>query len=171
MSPARLCVLMLAATVMAASGSPAIAACPQALAVYGEARSGAEIGFAGPLSEADGMQHRFSLVFAENDVTMDGVVMMAGEPDRPWGVILHDCPEGDATGAEIAACTVWQGVIYSVASTGEAGWLPVLEADHEAGDSLLLPDFGAAVMRSRAWQAGQITLLPGDVFQLKTCQE
>ena len=117
------------------------------------------------------MQHRFSLRFAGSGVMMDGVVMMAGEPDRPWGVILHECPEGDATGAEIAACTVWEGVIYTIGSTGEARWLPVLDADHKAGDSLLLPDFGAAVMRSQAWQAGQVTRLPGDVFHLKACQE
>lgn len=171
MASARLTVFMLAATLVAASGSPARAACPQPLAVYGEAGAGTEIAFSGPLSDADGMQHRFSLVFAENDVKMDGVVMMAGEPDRPWGVILHDCPEGDATGAEIAACTVWEGPLYVVDAAGEAGWLPVLDANHAAGESLLLPDFGAAIMHSAAWQAKQITKLPGDVFHLMACQE
>ena len=171
MASARLSASMLAVTMVAAGGLPARAACPQALAVYDEAGSGAEIAFAGPLSEADGMQHRFSLSFAGSGVMMDGVVMMAGEPDRPWGVILHECPEGDATGAEIAACTVWEGPIYTVDGKGGIGWLPVLDADHKAGDSLLLPDFGAAVMRSQAWQAGQVTRLPGDVFRLKACQE
>ena len=153
------------------SVTSAQAACPQALAVYGETGAGAEIVFSGDLSDADGMQHRFSLTFAENGVRMDGVVMMAGEPDRPWGVILHNCPEGDATGAEIAACTVWEGVIYTIDKAGEAGWLPVLDANIDAGESLLLPDFGAAVMRSQAWQAGQVTKLPGDVFRLTGCQE
>ncbi len=97
--------------------------------------------------------------------------MMAGEPDRPWGVILHNCPQGDATGVEIDACTVWEGAIYTIGSTGEAGWLPVLDANIDAGESLLLPDFGAAVMQSQAWQAKQVTKLPGDVFKLKACQE
>ncbi|MEM5470648.1 hypothetical protein WNZ14_02830 [Hoeflea sp. AS60] len=156
---------------LALVSAPAQAACPQALAVYSDAASGAEIAFSGPLSQADGMQHRFHLTFAENDVRMEGVVMMAGEPDRPWGVILHNCPQGDATGAEIDACTVWEGVIYTIGSTGEAGWLPVLDANSTAGDSLLLPDFGAAVMRSQAWLARQVTMLPGDVFKLKACQE
>jgi len=151
--------------------APALAACPQALAVYGEEASAAEIAFSGPLSDADGMQHRFRLSFAGNGVTMDGVVMMAGEPDRPWGVVLHQCPEGDATGAEIAACTVWEGPIYGIDAKGSAGWLPVLDANHDASDSLLLPDFGAAVMRSQAWMAKQITMVPGDVFALKACQE
>ena len=171
MASARLTAPILAAMMVAASGLPARAACPQALAVYDEAPSGAEIAFAGPLSDADGMQHRFSLSFAENDVKMDGVVMMAGEPDRPWGVILHECPEGDVTGAEIAACTVWEGVIYTVSTSGDVGWMPVLDANHKAGDSLLLPDFGAAMMQSQAWQTKQVTVLPGDVFQLKACQE
>ena len=175
MASARLPMLTLAAALMAASSLPALAACPQALAVYGEAASAAEIAFSGPLSDADGMQHRFRLSFAGNGVTMDGVVMMAGEPDRPWGVILHDCPEGDVTGAEIAACTVWEGVIYTVSTAidakGAASWLPVLDARHDASDSLLLPDFGAAMMQSQAWQTKQVTVLPGDVFRLKACQE
>jgi hypothetical protein len=163
----RLWTLPLALTFAA----PALAACPQALAVYGEEASAAEIAFSGPLSDADGMQHRFRLSFAGNGVTMDGVVMMAGEPDRPWGVILHQCPEGDATGAEIAACTVWEGPIYGIDAKGSARWLPVLDARQDASDSLLLPDFAAAVMRSQAWLAKQITSVPGDVFALKACQE
>jgi hypothetical protein len=171
MASARLPELMLAAILVAASGSPAQAACPQALAVYAEAASGAEIAFSGPLSDVDGMQHRFRLSFPGNGVTMDGVVMMAGEPDRPWGVVLHQCPEGDATGAEIAACTVWEGPVYAIGTGGSVGWLPVREAMQSAGDRLLLPDFGAAIMRSRAWQDRQVTSLPDDVFRLKACQE
>ncbi len=171
MAAARLSSCVLAAISVAASGTLAMAACPQALAVYDEAVSGAEIAFAGALSDVDGMQHRFSLSFAGNSVRMDGVVMMAGEPDRPWGVILHECPEGDATGAEIAACTVWEGPLYVVDATGGIDWLPVLNANHDAGESLLLPDFGAAVKRSQAWQSQQITELPGDAFRLKACQE
>tara|TARA_R110002020_G_scaffold59673_10_gene162546 strand:- start:7375 stop:7884 length:510 start_codon:yes stop_codon:yes gene_type:complete len=158
-------------TALTGSATLAQAACPQALGVYREAASGAEISFSGTLSEADGMQHRFSLSFAGNGVRMDGVVMMAGEPDRPWGVILHDCPEGDATGAEIEACTVWQGTIYAIDAKGGTGWLPVPGADHTAGENLLLPEFGAAVMRSAAWRDGTITATPGDVFRLTGCQE
>ena len=169
MVPMRPAVLALAAII----GMPAAsqAACPQALAVYGEERAGAEIAFSGPLSEADGMQYRFGVAFAENDVKMDGVVMMAGEPDRPWGVIMHDCPEGDATGAEITACTVWQGTIYAIDGKGGVDWLPVLDVNHAAGESLLFPELGAAVMHSAAWQAGQVTVMPGDAFRLNACQE
>ena len=171
MASARLPALTLAALMAAAGGSPAAAACPQALAVYEEAQSGGEIAFAGPLPDVDGMQHRFSLNFAESGVTMDGVVMMAGEPDRPWGVIMHDCPQGDATGAEIAACTVWEGPVYAIGVEGAVSWIEAREPMRMAGERLLLPDFGAAVMQSRAWQAERITTLPGDVFRLKACQE
>lgn len=154
---------------------PANAACPQALSIYGDTSDTAEITFAGALDEADQMQHRFSLRFAENGVVMDGIVMMAGEPDRPWGMILHDCPEGDATGAEIDACTVWQGPIYVIDGKGEAHWLPIPNGtgstDMQAGETLLLPDLGAALMQSATWKANQITALPGDTFRFKACHE
>lgn len=160
------------AAVLAMTGG-AWAACPQALAAYGDAAKAAEIVFAGALGEADGMLHRFAVTFADSGLTMDGVVMLAGEPDRPWGIIMHQCPEGDATGAEIAACTVWQGPIYSIDGQGRIGWLPVA-AQPPAGDAaeaLLLPDFNAALMQSAAWQEKQITSLPGDAYRLTACQE
>ncbi len=162
-----------AVVLMALTGSVATAqaACLQALAVYGEAASGAEMAFSGPLNEADGMLHRFNLSFGQNGVSMDGVVMMVSEPDRPWGVILHQCPEGDATGAEIDACTIWEGPIYAIDAQGGAQWLPVLETGVAAGESLLLPEFGAAVMRSAAWRDRLIGAAPGDVFRLTACQE
>jgi hypothetical protein len=158
--------------------NPAMAACPQALAVYGTpaGNSGgeAEISFSGAPGPADSMLHRFDLVFADTGVTMEGVVMLAGDPDRPWGIVMHDCPEGDATGAEIAACTVWQGPIYAINGKGGVAWLPVPggnPASEAASESLLLPDFTAALMQSAAFAANQITSLPGDAFRLKACQE
>jgi hypothetical protein len=150
--------------------APALAACPQALAVYGDGKDATGISFAGPPGEADAMLHRFELVFAASAVKMEGVVMLAGEPDRPWGIVMHDCPEGDATGAEIEACTVWQGPVYAIDGKGEVDWLPV-SGEAAAGNRLLLPDFGAAVMQSAAYRTNQITRIPGDVFGLKACQE
>lgn len=152
----------------------AMAACPQALAVYGDATGMTEIAFSGPSGEADAMLHRFDLVLAEAGVTMEGVVMLAGGPDRPWGIVMHKCPEGDATGAEIAACTVWQGPIYAINDKGGVAWLPVPgggQTSQAASESLLLPDFTAALMQSAAFEANQITSLPGDTFRLKACQE
>jgi hypothetical protein len=154
--------------------SAAMAACPQALAVYGDATGVSEIAFSGPPGQADAMLHRFDLVFADSGITMDGVVMLAGEPDRPWGIVMHNCPEGDATGAEIAACTVWQGPIYAIGDKGGVAWLPVpggAQTSQAASESLLLPDFTAALMQSAVFTANHITSLPGDSFRLKACQD
>ncbi|MCY0148881.1 hypothetical protein OEG84_14515 [Hoeflea sp. G2-23] len=163
--------LLMVAALAGAATTAAQAACPQALAVYSEAGSNAEIAFSGPLGEADSMSHRFGLSFAGSGVMMEGVVMMAGEPDRPWGVVLHECPQGDATGAEIDACTVWQGPIYALDESGGAGWLTLAAGPQPASASLLLPDFSAAVMQSKAWREKRIEHLPGDVFRLSGCQE
>ncbi|WP_299870352.1 hypothetical protein [uncultured Hoeflea sp.] len=175
MASARLACLALPALTGLLTGlvSPVMAACPQALAVYGGAAGAAEIAFAGALNEADGMLHRFTMAFAGSGVTMDGVVMLAGEPDRPWGIVMHACPEGDATGAEIEACTVWQGPIYAIDGGGQTGWLPVGGdlPGRDATENLLLPDFSAALMQSAAWRDKQITILPGDAYRLKACQE
>ncbi|WP_412050391.1 hypothetical protein ACK6D9_01585 [Hoeflea sp. Naph1] len=162
--------MLVVAALSSAATVAAQAACPQALAVYSAADTGAEIAFSGPLGEADGMRHRFAISFAGSGVVMEGVVMMAGEPDRPWGIILHECPQGDATGAEIDACTVWQGPIYALDESGGAGWL-ALSGDGQAAASLLLPDFSAAVMQSKAWREQRIMQLPGDVYRLSGCQE
>jgi hypothetical protein len=112
-----------------------MAACPQALAVYGDAQRRAP---RSPLPDRPArltrMLHRFSLSFAESGVKMDGVVMLAGEPDRPWGVIMHNCPQGDATGAEIAACTVWQGPVYAISVEGAVSWIPARDAMRTAGE-------------------------------------
>ncbi|EDQ31695.1 hypothetical protein HPDFL43_17795 [Hoeflea phototrophica DFL-43] len=166
--------IALVLTGLAAPLGTAMAACPQALAVYGSARGDLEIGFSGPPGPADSMLHRFDLAFAGSGVTMEGVVMLAGGPDRPWGIVMHDCPEGDATGAEIAACTVWQGPIYAISDKGGVAWLPVpssSQTSQAASENLLLPDFTAALMQSAAFEANQITSLPGDSFRLKACQE
>ena len=39
-------------------------------------------------------------------------------------MIMNNCPEGDVTGDDIAACTVWEGVIYSIGADGKVGSLP-----------------------------------------------
>jgi hypothetical protein len=70
-----------------------------------------------------------------------------------------------------AACTVWEGPVYAISVEGAVSWIPARDAMRTAGERLLLPDFGAAVMQSQAWQAEGITTLPGDVFRLKACQE
>lgn len=151
--------------------TPASAACWQELAVYAEAQAKAEIAFQGARPD-DGLLHRFRITFPENGVTFEGAMLPGDAPvARPWAMVTHNCPQGDATGEEIAACTVWQGPIYGVDATGNVFFLPEANAGHEAAATLLLPDFGAAVRLSAAWGAKGLSTAPKDDFKLTGCQE
>jgi hypothetical protein len=129
--------------------------------------------FFGRAGPADAMLHRFDLVFADTGVTMEGVVMLAGEPDRPWGIVMHDCPEGDATGAKSPPAPCGRG--RSMPSMqGRCGM---------ASGSRRQPGIGQRQAKAcccpisrrcdavRGFAANQITSLPGDAFRLKACQE
>ncbi|MBK8456284.1 MAG: hypothetical protein IPL47_03530 [Phyllobacteriaceae bacterium] len=153
------------------AATPANAACWQELAVYAEAQAKAEIAFQGARPD-DGVLHRFRITFPENGVTFEGAMLPGDAPiARPWAVVTHNCPQGDATGEEIAACTVWQGPIYGVDATGNVFFLPEANAGHEAAATLLLPDFGAAVRLSAAWGAKGLSTAPKDDFKLTGCQD
>ena len=45
--------------------------------------------------------------------------MQSADPDRPNGIVMYNCPEGDVTGDDLEACTVWQGLIYGVSAAGQ----------------------------------------------------
>lgn len=103
-------VLIFAASTIA---SPAHAACPMALAVYAEQERIAEIDFT-PTLESSTVTNSFRMLLP-NDLILVGMVQWSSEPvpyARPYGTITYKCPEGDATGEEFAACTIWQGVLY-----------------------------------------------------------
>ena len=108
-------------------------------------------------------------MFSENDVVLDGVVMWTEDVARPNGMLMHNCPEGDVTGEELAACTVWQGVIYTVSEFGAVGLLP--ERGAAAAVHLILPDLGPAVRNSPIWGAHGVSKAPWDSFTLSGCQE
>jgi hypothetical protein len=88
---------------------------------------------------------------------------------RPNGIMLHGCPEGDVTGEEIDACTVWEGVIYSVDGSGRVGYLPAEGAP--AAEQLLFPDLGRGVRYSAVWGEGRVEIVPQDILALSGCQE
>lgn len=168
---ARLRMTVPAIAVVALQATAAQAGCPQELAVYGEAQANAEISFQGDLHPAEPVLNRFVVTFGENAVRMDGMVMMAGEPARPWAMVMHNCPQGDATGAEIDACTIWEGPIYAIDSLGNVSALPQAGYGEDAMATILLPDFSAAVRRSAVWGADGLSVAPKDDFRLKACQE
>lgn len=154
------------AALLGATGA-ALAACPQELAVYADRDRVASIEFR-PASDAAVATQAFRVVFAQNDIAADGIVLWTDGVPRPTGIVMHDCPEGDATGAELAACTVWQGVVYTVGEAGEVGLLP---REGPAAAKLLLPDFGPSVRHSALYGAEGISIVPWDVFEISGCQE
>ena len=147
--------------------------CLQELATYKDAAANGELAFTPRKDgEVDSMLARFTITFPENNVKLDGIVMDAGEPFfRPLGMIMHNCPEGDATGDEIAACTVWQGIVYGLDEVGTVNYLASTNEGQEAAKTLLFPDLGAAVQMSSAFGAGKLSAPPRDDFKQSACLE
>ena len=151
---------LLAAT--AASG----AECRQDRALYADRDGGYELAFEPVGSNAAATSHHFKLKILASGVVLDGVVM-PGEPARSNGMAMYNCPEGDVTGEEIVACTVWEGVIYALDGAGDAGLLP--EEGAVAAETLLLSGFGPSVRYSKLWDDGKASVAPWDVFIRKGC--
>lgn len=157
------------AAAMAASvlAVPANAACPMALATYAEQERVAEINFTPALGGAT-VTNTFRMILP-GDFVLDGMVQWSGEPvpyARPYGAITYRCPEGDATGDELAACTIWQGVIYAQTKANSIELLPL--ANGEAPPRLLFPGLAPALLAHPALELAQA---PWDVFELSGCQE
>lgn len=153
-----------AAGILAAQ--PALATCPIELAVYREATTGAEINFRPGATAV--VTNAFRLLPGA-DVVLDGIVMWTHEPGRSVGMITRDCPEGDLTGEEIAACTVWEGVIYTSDASGTIGLLPSEGEAAPAG--LILADLAQGIASAPALAAERPSKLPWDAFVLSGCQE
>ena len=144
--------------------SSAHAACPQALAVYQEPGSGASLEFVSG-SDMVMASNVFRLVVPDGPV-MTGHVIWGNGVSRADGMLMLDCPDGDVTGAELDACTKWEGMIYAI---GTDGTVAMIGTD-EAAEKLLLPD----VSRSLHFDGvndGKAKLPQFDVFELSGCQE
>ena len=157
----------LLSTLALAVSFPAFAACPIELATYADTENTAELEFT-PTTESATVTNSFRMLLG-NDVVLDGVVMWSEGVARPNGMLMHNCPEGDVTGAELDACTVWQGVIYTSDDKGEIKLLPAEGAD--APQKLILADLAHSLTLSSAYGAAGFAKAPFDVFALKSCQE
>jgi hypothetical protein len=148
------------------AASPAFAACPIELAVYGDRDGAAGIDFRPALNQA-AVTNAFRMNLGDG-VALDGIVMWSEDASRPYGALMYKCPEGDVTGEELDACTVWQGVIYTADAAGAIDLLP------KAGDApktLVFPDLGPSLRLSAAYGENGLSRVPWDVFALKGCQE
>ena len=146
---------------------PALAACPIELAVYGDRDQVAEIDFT-PADKLATVTNAFRMNF-EHGIVLDGFVMWTDGVERPYGTLTYKCPTGDVTGEEMDACTIWQGVVYSVDDKGEVGLLP--QPGTDAPKTLVFPDLAQTIHNSTLYGPTNIEKLPWDVFSLKGCQE
>lgn len=155
----------IAAAWIAGAFPNAAAECPIERAVYVEPEADVELRF-----EASGentpLSHRFLLVSSAAKLKVDGHVLYDPEIERPVAMALDNCPEGDVTGEDIAACTVWKGIIYAADKvTGQVDLLP--DEGANAPDRLILPGFGPAIATSSFGAA--MTATPWDIFSFKQC--
>ena len=150
----------------ALAAAPALAACPQELAIY-EDNLGQSLTFTPPGPQGQAAEHHFSLRINGQD--LQGVVMWSENPDRPNGIVMDSCPEGDVTGEELEACTVWQGVIYGLTKEAGAPFLGKRGSDH--AEALLLPDFSRSVQGHTFKNSMPSPPKAEDVFRMKACQE
>jgi len=158
----------LAVALPAVFGSPALAACPQELAIYSESGGTASVEFTPNRGEAIAVSNKFRLLPGK-DIVLDGIVMWSEDVPRPNGRLMHACPEGDVTGAEIEACTVWQGVIYAIGGDGRVDLLPAEGKD--AAEQLLFPDIAWALKNAVSLAESGLPALGSDTFTLSGCQE
>jgi hypothetical protein len=152
------------ATLMSFCGN-ALAACPQELSIY-EDSTGATITFLPP-NASMAAEHEFKLRLGQ--IELQGVVMWSKDPDRPNGIVMDQCPDGDVTGEELDKCTVWQGVIYGLTKDANAPYIGKRGSPH--AQSLLLPDFSRYAMDHEFKTALTGPVKVDDVFKMKGCQE
>lgn len=143
------------------------AECRQDRAIYADRDGGYELTFEPVGSHAAATSHHFKLKVLASGTVLDGIVMPGDDPQRSNGMVMHECPEGDVTGEEIAACTVWEGVVYALDGAGDAGLLP--DEGAKAAETVLLAGFGPSLRYSRLWDEGKATAVPWDVLKLKGC--
>lgn len=160
-------VVFTALAIVASVVGSASAACNQELAIYSEPEASASLEFTP--AGGTGSSHTFKIKFPENSVILDGVVLWTEGVARPMGIVMHKCPQGDVTGPELDACTVWQGVIYTADKQGNISLLPPEGAG--AAEQLLLPDFAPALRQSSAYGMAGVSKMPWDAFKMSGCQE
>ena len=141
--------------------------CTQDHAVYEDASHKFRLNFEAT-SEASAVSHLFTMEIAKTDVKMDGNVQLTDDVPRSLGILLNKCPDGDVTGADLEACTIWQGLIYTIDSKGKVDNLAAGSAP--AVNQILLSDFGAALHQSKVWTEKKLLEAPYDVFSFKECR-
>lgn len=137
--------------------------CLQALAVYGTVDEQVLLEFTGSADLS------FRVLADGSDHVLSGYLYPAGEEGGDEAIVLDDCPEGDVTGEELAACTIWQGQVRAVDENNNDRSLP--GADQAAAEILVLDGFAQVLGDWRA-SGGNADPLPlFEQLTLMACQE
>jgi hypothetical protein len=147
------------------AAQPVLAECLQADAYYADRDRNAVIAFDQGFEATPGVTNSFNMLIG--DAVLEGVVMWSGGVERPQAILLYDCPEGAVTQEQLDACTLWQGIVYSVSGEGEIGLLP--DALDIAADRLLFPGLPWQLSFSEAFEAGELGDLPFEMFERTGC--
>ncbi|MDK4714906.1 hypothetical protein [Rhizobium sp. CNPSo 4039] len=142
--------------------------CVQEKAVYVDMDNAYELRFE-PMGSQSSVSNRFKLAVRNTNIVADGIVMRTDDHLRADGRIMFECPEGDVTGADLRACTVWQGMVYASDLKGHIRALPA--EGESAADRLFLPALGPSIQKSSLWGKGKATVAPWDVLSLKGCNQ
>jgi hypothetical protein len=135
-------------------------------AVFVEADAGTVLAFRPVGSDAAAVSHLFTI--SGGKLKLDGHVLYDEESRRPAAMVMNNCPEGDATGADLRACTVWTGVPYALDVA--TAHLDILGAEgSSAPDAVLMPGFGPAVRHSALWVESNLEDVPWDLYEFKEC--
>ncbi|MFB9947835.1 hypothetical protein ACFFP0_03195 [Rhizobium puerariae] len=148
----------------------AVERCAIEKAIFVEADAGTRLAFEPVGSDAAAVSHLFTVTGGSGGkLKLDGNVMYDEESKRPAGMIMNNCPEGDATGAELRACTVWTGVPYALDVA--TGHIDILGAEgSQAPDAVLMPGFGPAIRHSTLWDKSGLKDVPWDLYEFKECK-
>ena len=153
---------------ISAPATPVLAACNQELAVYSDRDKTVSLEFRPHDGEAVTVTNRFRLIAGGKMI--DGFAQWSGEPAaRAYGMLTEKCPEGDVTGEEIAACTVWHGPVYAVGDDGAVSLLP--GQGEPAAPRLLLSDLAWSFSQHPVFAETGLAKPPFEFFQLSGCQE
>ncbi|WP_409527419.1 hypothetical protein [Rhizobium sp. BK529] len=162
-------VAMMIAALACAPASVIAAECRQANAIYADRDGAYELRFSPITSEAATSSHRFKLSALKTPVVMDGYVMPSDDPERTMGMVLFNCPDGDVTGADLDACTVWQGFVYRAGADGRLDNLQ--SGNSPAAEKIVFPGLGPAIRQSSVWGDGKAKVAPWDVLDFKGCAQ
>lgn len=164
----KLSITIAAIALASLCGQPLAAAeCKQGNAVYGDRDGAYELRFSPINSPAAAASNQFKLNVLKTSLVLDGYVMPSEDPTRTIGMVMFHCPDGDATGADLEACTIWQGMVYAMSAKGKMDNLQPEAAD--AADKVVLPGIGPAIRGSSIWGEGKASVAPWDVLDFKEC--